>query len=512
MDSAFDPFQQTDRRVAYYDINGISVERPETYVNRASLVRKLTSNVYAADGLLVLKSPPGTGKTSLLYLLKKFANNENGVHYIRPERSPHEDDFDLFDYVRDNHGVDYSTFMIHERLRGCKQLWLLFDDAQRLYTPKFDSFWEALVKMKGREFNNSKVKILVVVSTTYYLNNRASSPVALKSQFCMGLEDLLSSEEEAAELFSKRSLKPEWVDFNDKLYYLTRGSLGPFAIGINYLNGLLSSVDHRSDSQDGLTQDKAVQELVETTDFINKLDRCFPAKRVSETEHDVIFDALLNAYNLDADDKRLKADEMGDAVVDLCKAGILREDLEFLSPVACQFYYCMVFPRASISQEAPPSLEELVVAATKRLSARRLRTARQRKDQPPKEAVFQQLFHEALYTLLPATYNIIPELGTEAEIDSKTVTGELDFYIKNGKKWALELMRDGKKIGEHLDRIPGKYQNVEADEWLVVDFRYGTPPRMRDENLCSMVFTEDYKQCECSMRKKKVTFHLSLCD
>ena len=78
--------------------------------------------------------------------------------------------------------------------------------------------------------------------------------------------------------------------------------------------------------------------------------------------------------------------------------------------------------------------------------------------QTPKEAVYQQLFHKAISALLPTTYHIIPELGTEAVIDGKLKTGELDFYIRNGTKWGLELLRDGDKIGEHLDRIPGKCQ------------------------------------------------------
>ena len=100
------------------------------------------------------------------------------------------------------------------------------------------------------------------------------------------------------------------------------------------------------------------------------------------------------------------------------------------------------------------------------MSARRLRNSCEEKDgekKSPKEAVYQQLFHEAIATLLPIDYSIIPELGTEAEVDGKVVTGELDFYIKNGKKWAIELLRDGDGIGEHLRRIGGKYQNVVAD-------------------------------------------------
>ena len=177
----------------------------------------------------------------------------------------------------------------------------------------------------------------------------------------------------------------------------------------------------------------------------------------------------------------------------------------FTSPAAARFYYSKLFPRANLGSEPPESLEQLVLQATSTLSARRLRVARQKNAngemQSPKEAVYQQLFHEAISALLDTTYRIIPELGTEAMIDGKLKTGALDFYIRNGNKWGLELLRDGDRIGEHLGRIPGKYKNVLADEWLVVDCRvHPSVPKERGYNRCSLVFSEDFRSCQCYMR------------
>jgi hypothetical protein len=139
-------------------------------------------------------------------------------------------------------------------------------------------------------------------------------------------------------------------------------------------------------------------------------------------------------------------------------------------------------------------------------SARRLRVACQTnaggEKRTPKKAVFQQLFHEAISELLPGSYRIIPELGTEALLHGKVVTGELDFYIRNGgRKWALELLRFGENIGEHLGRIPGKYKNIVADGWFVVDCRvHPSAPKKFDQNRCSLVFSTDYRSCQCYMR------------
>ena len=134
--------------------------------------------------------------------------------------------------------------------------------------------------------------------------------------------------------------------------------------------------------------------------------------------------------------------------------------------------------------------------------------------QSPKEAVYQQLFHEAIASLLPVSYRIIPELGTQAMIDGKVVTGKLDFYIKNGKKWALqvELLRDAKGRKEHLNRIPGKYKEVVADAWLVVDCRVDGVCRKRDNNLCTLVFSDDFRSCQCYMRENGVVATIKLAE
>ena len=98
-------------------------------------------------------------------------------------------------------------------------------------------------------------------------------------------------------------------------------------------------------------------------------------------------------------------------------------------------------------------------------------------------------------------------------IDGKAVTGDLDFYIKNGKKGALELLHDAKGRREHLNRIPGKYREVVADAWLVVDCRVdGVVPSKRDNNLCTLVFSDDFRSCQCYMRGNGVVDTIKLAE
>jgi hypothetical protein len=513
-DSAEDRIKRRKTAMISYPLDGIDIEKPETYLPRKELVDRVIAQG-RDNGLVVLKSPPGTGKTSLLYLIEGRSTEGTQIQYVRPSRSPSDANFDLFDYVWKTHGVCFEHRKIDTKYHGCTEIWLLFDDAQKLYGKKFDPFWEAVVKMRGRKFSEvSHAKVIVMISATYYLNNRSDSPVALRSEASFGIRDLLFTQNEALQAFKLRSARPQWVNFHAKLFYLTNGAAAPYTIGINFLHRRATSTDNRGDSQNQVTEEQVTQLLVEGTGFINELDRCYPATKVTEDAHRVIFDAVLVAYKADeGTSSALYADDLREkAIDDLCRAGILLDELKFTSPATAIYYYSKLFPRAPMATERVTSLEDLVKQATEKISARRLRAARETKKSAPKEAVFQQLFHEALYSVLPLDYHIIPELGTKAKIDGRVVTGELDFYIKNGKNWALELLRDGDRIGEHLDRIPGKYRNVDADEWLVVDFRFVKRRQKIDSNLCSLVFSEDFLICYCYMRDEADYTELKLTD
>ena len=108
---------------------------------------------------------------------------------------------------------------------------------------------------------------------------------------------------------------------------------------------------------------------------------------------------------------------------------------------------------------------------------------------------------------------IIPELNTRAELGEEIVSGELDFFINGELKWALELLRNGSKLGEHIQRFhpsSGKYLNVPANAYLVVDCR---GPRVREvqqmDERCTLYFSEDFRTCICAMRhEQEITLQL----
>lgn len=510
------PRQPKKRKVCtLWDVDGIDTARPDTFIAREGLVEKAMT-LAKEHCFLVVGSPPGTGKSSLSQLMieeilkaNREANRERGKitgFYLR--KSPKKEGFCLYKYVKEKTGVCFDNKTLGKELKDCSEVWLLFDDAQKLYLESCDDFWEDVVKEKKRKPFGEKTTVIVVVFATYYLSHEKSSPVFFKNQARLRFSDLLLSKDEARSLFERRCIYPRWENYFERLFYMTSGAAAAFTIAMNQITRRIQEVDHKSHRDEELSESEAMEDLVEKIPF-GDLKRCFPVGKVDSVSHAAILDAIVNAYHVDMGETTEievpnREEEVEEQpVTRLIKAGILAETGRFTSPFAQRFYYQIVFPRAPSSADLPPTLDELIIQATQKLSARRLRVARQEingKLQNPKEAVFQQLFHEAMASLLPVSYRIIPELGTKAEMHGKTVTGELDFYIRNGRKWALELLRDGKELREHLSRIPGKYRNVEATSWLVVDCRMNVTPRNKEENLCILVFEENYRSCRCYMR------------
>lgn len=501
------PSRKKTRRGRKWDVDGINVDEPGTFIARENLVARAIG-LARESRVLVVGSPPGTGKTVLLQLIQEKLREENEANAsgkirgfnLRPSHV--QKITDLFEYVAKNTGVSLDEYTLEGKSSDCSEVWLLFDDAQRLYGSNFFDFWEHVTKQKqaiSKAFG--KRKIIIVVFATYYLSNKSESPVCFRNQNRLELKDLRLEEAEAADLYRRRCMYPAWKEYFERLFYVTNGTAAAFTIGLNRIVHLSETADFRS-TDEALSESYALSELIERTPF-NELERCFPVSEIDDDARSVILDALVEAYQADMGRDSVRTSEA--AIIKLIKGGILTESMRFTSPIAERFYYHEVFPRAASGTDVPETIDDLIERATEKLSARRLRVACQETSgewQSPKEAVFQQLFHEAIASLLPVSYRIIPELGTEAKIRGEVVTGELDFYIKNGNKWALELLRDGSGRKEHLNRIPGKYRNVEADSWLVVDCRIGTIPRTRDDKLCTLVFDNDFGSCQCYMRRK----------
>ena len=101
-----------------------------------------------------------------------------------------------------------------------------------------------------------------------------------------------------------------------------------------------------------------------------------------------------------------------------------------------------------------------------------------------------------------------PELNTFAQDTSgKIVTGELDFYIGGNLHWAVELLRNGDKINEHVQRFDpnnGKYRSVGHKAHLIVDCRgpRGSKQVNSMHERCTLYFSANFESVEIKMRER----------
>ena len=298
-ESVQDFMAEQNKRIFLLD--GVSLEDPGSYLRREPLVEKAIG-LARQSGILIVVSPPGTGKTSLMQLviqnLQDTADNGRGCRgfFLRPSR-PNKPDFDLFDFVKSKTGVCYEDKALKPELHAFSEVWLLFDDAQKLYGDQFKDFWEDVVKTHTSIGFGHRTKVVVVVSATYYLTTEADSPVSFQTLPRIRMDDLLLSESEASALFNLRSLFPNWQEYKKTLFYLTNGAIAAFASGLNLIAEKSLHVDYRAEGT-GLDERAAMEELIEGVGFLDGLSRCFPIRSVDANSHRIIFDAIVKRIGL----------------------------------------------------------------------------------------------------------------------------------------------------------------------------------------------------------------------
>jgi len=112
----------------------------------------------------------------------------------------------------------------------------------------------------------------------------------------------------------------------------------------------------------------------------------------------------------------------------------------------------------------------------------------------PLEGAIQHMFWKAASECIPSSYHLAAEVS---KAYGGAVDGRLDFWVNSKLQWAIELVRDGDRQQEHLDRfgVDGKYFSLKPREWVVIDFRRpGTDIGQLEgkPNLINVVFSDDF--------------------
>ena len=149
--------------------------------------------------------------------------------------------------------------------------------------------------------------------------------------------------------------------------------------------------------------------------------------------------------------------------------------------------------------EAPPfptrfeSVKDLCFEVVRNLSPAGLRSPRRQlgagAQLRPLEAQYQDEFYRACSTVLGDMY-------LTSEWTGKTTGGRVDFQITS-KGWAIECLRDGDKLEEHIAGFQerGKYYkwitSGEIKDYIILDFRRSRPETVRGNVISCPIPTFD---------------------
>jgi hypothetical protein len=128
--------------------DGISINHNRWYLQRSDVVQEIYS-IGRKKQYAIIRSPPATGKTSLLQLLENFnvirmsCNQDVGPDEVRANLA--------------SQGIVKNK----QKLEELKPTWVLLDDAQNAYAQKCYPFWQFVVKeISGYDLDDNLFSLL----------------------------------------------------------------------------------------------------------------------------------------------------------------------------------------------------------------------------------------------------------------------------------------------------------------------------------------------------------------
>ena len=111
----------------------------------------------------------------------------------------------------------------------------------------------------------------------------------------------------------------------------------------------------------------------------------------------------------------------------------------------------------------------------------------------------------AASTALPAAHTLSPDVG---KIFGSS--GFLDFYINGKLEWGVELMCEGRRMGDHVTRFKtdGRYRQIPLSNWAIIDFRHNSLRSKLgplEPNVWYALYADDYSTMTIIRHNKEET-------
>jgi hypothetical protein len=185
---------------------------------------------------------------------------------------------------------------------------------------------------------------------------------------------------------------------------------------------------------------------------------------------------------------------------------------KFASNLHRRFYLRQLYPSAVRKEEFVAEIDEWVLRVLQTFEPLQLSNPNSAgTDGFPKEGMLQHQFWRGASMCLPPNHRIAAEVSQIVD-KGRSIAGEVDFWINSELQWAVELLRQGSRKGEHMGRFQekGVYRILEPKHWRVIDFRAQDAHPHREEGYIAVMIRNDYKGARVELgqgRAVDIDFH-----
>ncbi|KAI3631359.1 hypothetical protein MIR68_010849 [Amoeboaphelidium protococcarum] len=457
-------------------------------IDRAELVKKI-SDIMERQMSLLITSPSFTGKTALANLMyNHWQRSGKNVHFISFANYTPEMDIDEF----------FSLFLGQSALRIMATGGILImDETQNIYS--HPTFWSNL--------KSGAQGCRVLAFGVFGLSTLGFDRSPLQFQLKWYYDDVKFSDQECMELIDKfKQYKP-----------IAREILVPEVIGdllnkfLNYHPGLVYLALHTICYEFTRTpycakEVKDIRLLMMKGKLLSQLytARCFAVdydkiKQMLGRDTDKDMNALIHYDSIPLDDNNLDLHRYG-----ICIADRSEGTLKFASEIM-RFFYRDLYYKATYGVSGRYVITNWTGVSAHTLLKRILELFNPRvflntqaigRDGRIYERLFQDEFYRCCYLLAPSKCH--PDVGAKY-----SSTGFIDFYIDDELQWGFELLRNGNRLREHMDRFDptiGRYKDIPLNDYAVVDFYevFESGDEFVNDKYFKVVFSSDFSSVELS--------------
>ncbi|KAG0605270.1 hypothetical protein M758_9G044700 [Ceratodon purpureus] len=467
-------------------------------------------------GAVLIRAPPGSGKTSLLQLIVQVntRNMFEDVYYISlVDLSGSERTFESL-WTEWHRGVDLNE--IRSPKDSTRPYLILVDEGQAAFNMKL-TIWGTLKNIVGGHKKN--LRMIVVSAWGSEIVSEDGKMVLTPVSFpkcatvslwptdtCAGVS-LQLTQDEAMEVWDRWCQMVLGVgdslmsfdDLRDYIFTLTGRQPGLLLHILDWLRqqGLVNIPA-------GSRKQKA-QTLLLSSEFYDSLSSLRSLLRLSKALRggDQNAEPMRGLVRLLLQEEPLRRSTLSGLVKDAAEKAVLwgqvMEEHDILKIPSqlqrlflCRELYCSA--DASVASIREEGLLSFVRRVIERLEPTRLKFSQSRsvKDSSVYERQYQSEFYRAACTITSKDTPLPPDVGP-----LYGARGFLDFFL-SPLGWGFELLRDGSNLEEHVLRFGpgGAYDKLVKDEvvkeYVILDFRM-KPLVQAVQGVCHVVFSNDFK-------------------